>query len=246
MEVDMRLDKLLANVGIYGSRKDVKKILKKGKVMVNGARVKAGSIHVDPEVDEIDVNGELVTYREFIYLMLNKPPGYISATEDDIHETVIDLLAEPLQYSKPFPVGRLDKDTEGLLLLTNDGKLAHRLLSPKQGIEKEYYAKVRGVVDDKDVNSFQNGVLLDDGYMTKEAQLHILSQDEISEVKVTITEGKFHQVKRMFQAVGKEVVYLKRIRMGEIILDSSLSLGDYRELTNQEMAYCKSLFLSNK
>ncbi|TXL60574.1 rRNA pseudouridine synthase [Cerasibacillus terrae] len=242
----MRLDKLLANVGIYGSRKDVKKILKKGKVMVNGARVKAGSIHVDPEVDEIDVNGELVTYREFIYLMLNKPPGYISATEDDIHETVIDLLAEPLQYSKPFPVGRLDKDTEGLLLLTNDGKLAHRLLSPKQGIEKEYYAKVRGVVDDKDVNSFQNGVLLDDGYMTKEAQLHILSQDEISEVKVTITEGKFHQVKRMFQAVGKEVVYLKRIRMGEIILDSSLSLGDYRELTNQEMAYCKSLFLSNK
>lgn len=237
----MRLDKLLANIGIYGSRKDVKRLLKKGKVTVNGAVVKAGSFHVDPEEDEIRFQGDLVVYREFIYIMLHKPPGYISATYDAQHRTVIDLLDTQLQYLNPFPVGRLDKDTEGLLLITNDGQLAHRLLSPKHEIEKTYYAKVKGIVTEADVQSFKNGVMLDDGYVTKPAKLNILHRGHISEVEITITEGKFHQVKRMFKAVDKEVSYLKRIRMGKITLDPHLPIGAYRELTPQEMAYCNSL-----
>lgn len=237
----MRLDKLLANMGIYGSRKDVKRLLKKGKVTVNGAIVKAGSVHVDPEEDEIRYQGDLVVYREFIYIMLHKPPGYISATDDANHRTVIDLLDVHLQYLNPFPVGRLDKDTEGLLLITNDGQLAHRLLSPKHEVEKTYYAKVRGIVTEADVQSFKSGVRLDDGYVTKPAKLNILHSGHISEVEITITEGKFHQVKRMFNAVDKEVSYLKRIRMGKITLDPQLPIGSYRELTSKEMVYCNSL-----
>lgn len=241
----MRLDKLLANMGIYGSRKDVKRLLKKGKVTVNGAIVKAGSVHVDPEDDEIRYQGELVVYREFIYIMLHKPPGYISATDDPRHRTVIDLIDVSLQHFNPFPVGRLDKDTEGLLLLTNDGQLAHRLLSPKHAVEKTYFAKVRGRVTEEDVHIFNQGVMLDDGYVTQPAQLNILNKGDVSEVEITITEGKFHQVKRMFKAVDKEVSYLKRVRMGEITLDPELPIGAYRELTPKEMAYCKSL-LSNE
>jgi len=173
--------------------------------------------------------------------MLHKPPGYISATDDLRHRTVVELLDVSLQYLNPFPVGRLDKDTEGLLLLTNDGQLAHRLLSPKHAVEKTYYAKVRGMVSEEDVQLFNQGVMLDDGYVTKPAHLNILNKDDISEVEITITEGKFHQVKRMFKAVDKEVSYLKRIRMGEITLDPALPIGAYRELTPKEMAYCKSL-----
>jgi 16S rRNA pseudouridine516 synthase len=167
--------------------------------------------------------------------MLNKPGGYLSATEDSVQETVIDLLEMEDAVYKPFPVGRLDKDTEGLLLLTNDGQLSHQLLSPKKHVPKTYYATILGKVTEEDAAAFKQGVELDDGYITKPASLVILSADEQSEIHITITEGKFHQVKRMFEAVGKKVTYLKRISMGPLLLDESLELGEYRELTEEEV-----------
>ncbi|MGM0524085.1 MAG: 16S rRNA pseudouridine(516) synthase, partial [Bacillota bacterium] len=178
---------------------------------------------------------------EFVYFMLNKPPGVVSATEDMRDETVIDLLELADQVRSPFPVGRLDKDTEGLLLLTNDGKLAHQLLSPKKDVGKRYYATVSGNVTEADITTFKQGVILDDGYQTKPADLIILESDETSEIELVISEGKFHQVKRMFEAVGKQVVYLKRLKMGELELDPSLELGEYRELTEEELAYLREV-----
>jgi 16S rRNA pseudouridine516 synthase len=230
----LRIDKMLANMN-FGSRKEVKTLLKKGSVTVNGEVVKDAKIHVDADLDDILVYGEKLAYTEFIYLMMNKPDGVISATEDVVHRTVLDLLDGEDRVFEPFPVGRLDKDTEGLLLLTNDGKLAHRLLSPKKHVPKTYYAKVDGLVTEADQQAFSEGVELDDGYVTKPAQLSILTSDEVSEIELTITEGKYHQVKRMFEAVGKRVVYLKRIRMGSLPLDERLSLGDYRHLTGEEI-----------
>ncbi len=238
----MRIDKLLANMG-YGSRKEVKKLLKSGAVKIDGESVNDPKTKVDPEKVEVTVNGELVEYREFIYLMMNKPPAVISATDDDTMETVVDLLEMEDVIFDPFPVGRLDRDTEGLLLLTNDGQLAHRLLSPKKHVPKTYYAVISGVVDDDDVQAFKEGVTLDDGYKTKPAALTILSADgelDRSEIEVTITEGKFHQVKRMFASVGKTVTYLQRISMGRLKLDETLELGEYRELTEEELEQLQS------
>jgi 16S rRNA pseudouridine516 synthase len=230
----MRIDKVLANLG-YGSRKEVKKLLKDGSVTVNDEKIKDAKQHVDPEKDLIRINGEAVEYREFIYLMMNKPPGVISATEDNRDETVIDLLeAEDLIF-EPFPVGRLDKDTEGLLLITNDGQLAHRLLSPKKHVPKTYFAVIDQEVTEEDVIAFRKGVILDDGYATKPGELNILKSGERSDIELTITEGKFHQVKRMFEAVGKKVVYLQRLSMGPLQLDETLELGEYRELTEEEL-----------
>lgn len=236
----MRLDKILAHMG-YGSRKDVRSLIRKGHVSVNSKITRNNGLHVNTEQDVIEVNGEIVHYRKHIYIMLNKPQGVISATEDARDQTVIDLLPANLQHFEPFPVGRLDKDTEGLLLLTNDGQLAHRLTSPRRGIEKTYYAKISGEVTDADVKAFQCGVTLDDGYVTKPGQLSILKSDNISEIELTITEGKYHQVKRMFLAVNHEVIYLKRIRMGDIELDDQLELGSFRELNDEELSYCLSL-----
>lgn len=231
----MRLDKLLANMG-YGSRKEVKQLLKQKAVTVDGQYVKDAAMHVDPDQQDVSVFGERVVYTEFVYLMMNKPAGVISATEDLRDETVIDLL-EPLhQHFEPFPVGRLDKDTEGLLLITNDGVLAHNLLSPKKHVPKVYYAQIEGVVTERDILAFAEGVELDDGYVTKPGQLVILTSGEQSEIELTISEGKFHQVKRMFEAVGKKVTYLKRLSMGSLKLDDSLELGEYRELTEDELA----------
>lgn len=230
----MRIDKMLANLG-FGSRKDVKGLLKSGAVVINDHVVKDAKHQIDPENDCITLNGEPIEYRKYIYLMMNKPPGVISATEDHHDETVIDLLEMPDLVFEPFPVGRLDKDTEGLLLITNDGQLAHRLLSPKKHVPKTYYAVVNGMVTDEDAEAFKNGVTLDDGYVTKPGELTILKSGLRSEIELTITEGKFHQVKRMFQAVGKRVVYLKRITMGPLKLDESLELGEYRELTEDEI-----------
>jgi 16S rRNA pseudouridine516 synthase len=235
----MRIDKLLANMG-YGSRKDVKKLLKEGAVKVDGIPVKDAKFHVNVKKEEITVYGEVVEYKEFIYLMMNKPQGVISATEDDIHETVIDLLEAEDAIFDPFPVGRLDKDTEGFLLLTNDGQLAHQLLSPKKHVPKKYYAKIEGRVTEADVQAFKKGVVLDDGYETKPGDLTILHGDDISEIELVITEGKFHQVKRMFEAVGKKVIYLKRTEMGPLKLDENLELGQYRELTDEEVAMLKA------
>jgi 16S rRNA pseudouridine516 synthase len=234
----MRIDKLLSNSG-FGSRKEVKILLKGKAVEVNGETVRDPKFHVDEKTDEVSVAGEPVVYREFIYLMMNKPPGVISATEDHFDETVIDLLTEDEQRFEPFPVGRLDKDTEGFLLITNDGKLAHELLSPKKHVDKTYYAKIDSPVTDEDIEAFKQGVVLDDGYETKPAQLHILRSGEESEIELTITEGKFHQVKRMFESVGKQVIYLKRLSMGPLELDKKLELGEYRELTEQELTQLK-------
>ncbi len=234
-----RLDKVLSHSG-YGTRSELKKLVKQGAVTVNGKTVKDSGLQVNPHEDEIRVNGEKVLFREFIYLMMNKPQGVISATEDDRERTVLDLLEASERHYQPFPVGRLDKDTEGLLLLTNDGALAHQLLSPRKKVPKKYYAEVLGRVDERDKQEFAAGVVLDDGYITLPAELKLLSADDgadgwRSQVELVIHEGKFHQVKRMFQAAGKKVVFLKRLSMGGLELDSGLSLGEYRELTNAEL-----------
>jgi 16S rRNA pseudouridine516 synthase len=239
MKQTIRLEKLLAHTG-YGTRSEIKRMMKTGTVSVNGVPVKDGGMQVDPLRDRTTVDGAAVIYREFIYLMLNKPQGVISATEDSRESTVQDLLRAEHRLFDPFPVGRLDKDTEGLLLMTNDGKLAHNLLSPRKHVSKTYAAEVEGIVTDEDRTAFAQGVVLDDGYVTMPAQLQILlagnpSASKPSEIQLTIMEGKFHQVKRMFHAVGKRVVFLKRISMGPLLLDESLAPGEYRELTAEEL-----------
>lgn len=230
----MRIDKMLANLG-YGSRKEVKDLLKSGGVKVNDTVVKNGKEQVNPDIDTVTLHGEVIEYKEYIYLMMNKPQGVISATEDHYEKTVIDLLELEDAVFSPFPVGRLDKDTEGLLLLTNDGQLAHQLLSPKKHVPKTYFAVIDREVTEEDVLAFQEGVTLDDGYVTKPGKLKILKSGIRSDIELTITEGKFHQVKRMFEAVGKKVVYLQRISMGPLKLDETLELGEYRELTEEEI-----------
>ncbi|TLS39051.1 rRNA pseudouridine synthase [Pseudalkalibacillus caeni] len=234
----MRIDKVLANLG-YGSRKEVKKLLKTGVVRVDGEPVKDAKIHVDPDEQSISVFGEEIEYKEFVYLMMNKPRGLLSATEDEYAETVIDVLEPEDAVFTPFPVGRLDKDTEGLLILTNDGQLAHHLTSPKHHVPKTYYAEISGVVDESDVTAFSTGVTLEDGYETKPGELVILDTGPTSFIELTITEGKYHQVKRMFEAVGKKVKYLKRLSMGSLKLDESLNPGEYRELTDEEIDLLK-------
>ncbi|HBG0407683.1 TPA: 16S rRNA pseudouridine(516) synthase, partial [Clostridioides difficile] len=216
-------------------RSEIKKYCKQGSVVVNGSEVSNPGTQVDTENDEILFNGEEVIYKEYIYLIMNKPDGYISATTDKYDPTVLDLIDLSYLAFEPFPVGRLDKDTEGLLVLTNDGKLSHRVLSPKKHVPKTYYAKIDGVVTEEDVEAFLEGVVLDDGYKTMPSQLNILKSDDESEIELTIHEGKFHQVKRMFESVGKKVVYLKRLSMGNLKLDESLELGEYRELTDEEV-----------
>ena len=201
-----RIDKILSNLG-YGSRSELKKFCKNGLVKVNGKVINNPGVQVDVENDEIIFDGEKVTYKEFIYLMLNKPDGYISATFDKRDPIVLDLIDKEDLVFEPFPVGRLDKDTEGLLVLTNDGQLAHRVLSPKKHVPKTYYAKIEGIVTEEDIKAFAKGVTLDDGYETMPAELIILKSDEISEIELTIHEGKFHQVKRMFESVDKKVIY---------------------------------------
>lgn len=230
----MRLDKFLSHMG-YGTRREVKILVKSKAIQVNEAVVKDSSMHVNEFKDKVTVYGEVVEYKEFIYLMMNKPPGVVSATEDSRDQTVVDLLDDDVRHFDPYPVGRLDKDTVGLLLLTNDGALTHRLLSPNKDVPKVYYAKVEGVVDESDITAFSNGVILDDGYHTKPGILNIIKSGPISEIELSITEGKFHQVKRMFESVGKKVVYLKRLSMGTLLLDSSLVEGTYRELTEEEL-----------
>lgn len=234
-----RIDKILSNLG-YGTRKDLKKIVKNGMVQVNGITIKDSAMKVNPEKDKIVINGEEIFYREFIYLMMNKPAGVISATFDNKDETVIDLLEVEHQVFEPFPVGRLDKDTVGLLLLTNDGDLNHRLISPKWKVDKVYFAKIDQKVTEEDIEKFKHGITLDDGYRCKEAILEIQkASEEGSEIVLTIQEGKFHQVKRMFEAVGKKVTYLKRIEFGTLPLDEDLEEGEYRELTEGEIAILK-------
>ncbi|WP_184663324.1 pseudouridine synthase [Texcoconibacillus texcoconensis] len=234
----MRLDKLLANSG-FGTRKEVKKTLKKGGVTVDGIVAKDGKMHVDPDEQEVKVFGVEVEYKPYIYLMMNKPDGLLSATEDINQETVIDILEpEDVRY-EPFPVGRLDKDTTGLLLITNDGKFAHQLTSPKRHVPKKYRAWLAEPLKDGDIEAFQQGIELDDGYVTKPAEL--CSENENGDVvEVTIYEGKYHQVKRMFAARRNRVVRLKREAMGSLQLDEDLEPGEYRDLTEEEYEMLKA------
>lgn len=228
----MRLDKYLANMGV-GTRSEVKILIKKGRVEVNGMRATGPEQKISEEQDEIRVDDQVIGYNKYEYLMLHKPAGVVTATEDKRDRTVLDLVDSPLK-KQLFPVGRLDKDTEGLLLLTNDGALAHRLLSPKKHVSKVYYARIAGCVTKEDVQAFSEGLDLGD-FTSMPADLKILSAGEESEIEVTVYEGKFHQVKRMFEAVGKKVLYLKRLSMGKLYLDERLEVGKYRPLTQKEI-----------
>lgn len=228
-----RIDKFLADMGC-GTRSEVKNYIKKGRVAINGLVVNAPEHKIDTNLDHVSLDGAGINYLEYEYYMLNKPQGVVSATEDKRDRTVIDLI-ETKNRKDLFPVGRLDKDTEGLLLITNDGQLAHNLLSPKKHVDKVYYARVDGIVTKEIVEQFKEGIILSDGTLTRPAHLNVL-ETNISEstVELTIHEGKFHQVKRMFEACGMKVMYLKRLRMGTLILDKELKPGEYRRLTQEE------------
>lgn len=228
----MRLDKFLADMDV-GTRTEVKKLIRKGTVVVNGEIIKQPEYKVS-QTDEIVCQGEAICYQKYVYYMLHKPAGVVSATEDNIDTTVIELL-KGVPTKGLFPVGRLDKDTEGLLLITNDGQLSHDLLSPKKHIDKTYYAKIVGEVTEIDVEAFVQGLEIGEKQPTLPATLEILTSGHISEVKITIQEGKFHQIKRMFQAVDKEVLYLKRLQMGTLVLDETLPVGAFRKLSEKEL-----------
>lgn len=212
-------------------------MLKAGRVTVNGKKEKSAKPQIDEERDEIRFDGQVLEYEEFVYYMMNKPQGVISATEDTKHRTVLDLLDDYARAKEVFPVGRLDIDTHGLLLLTNDGKLAHALLSPKRHVDKTYLAQVKGIMTQEDVDAFAKGIPLKD-FTCQPARLELVSVDpekNQSLVRVTIAEGKFHQVKRMVAYCGKEVVDLQRLTMGTLVLDENLEQGEWRRLTKEEL-----------
>ncbi|WP_142558816.1 pseudouridine synthase [Streptococcus mitis] len=232
----MRLDKFLVACAV-GSRTEVKNFLKAGHVTVNGKKEKSAKSQINEETDEICFDGQKLEYEEFVYYMMNKPQGVISATEDPKHKTVLNLLDDYARAKEVFPVGRLDIDTHGLLLLTNDGKLAHALLSPKRHVDKTYLAQINGVMTDADVETFAQGVPLKD-FTCQPAKLELVSVDtekDQSLVRVTIAEGKFHQVKRMVAYCGKEVVDLQRLTMGTLTLDEDLQRGEWRRLSKEEL-----------
>lgn len=233
----IRLDKYLADLRI-GSRKEVKDHIKKGKVKVNNQVIKSPAHKVKTDTDKVYFEQKELNYREYVYFMLNKPRGVVSATKDNFDETVIDLIDKAYQKDI-FPVGRLDKDTEGLLLITDDGDLAHKLLSPNNKVPKTYYALVEGRVTEQERLQFEQGIRISDEFIALPAHLDILKSGERSEVYLTIYEGKFHQVKRMFKALDMEVSYLKRVSMGSLVLDESLELGEYRLLTDEELMVLK-------
>ena len=232
----MRLDKFLVDCGV-GSRTEVKQLLKQKKIAVNGKKETAGKLQIDPGKDRVTFMGEDLVHETFVYYLLNKPAGVISATEDDHHQTVLDLLDETARHKEVFPVGRLDIDTHGLLLLTNNGKLAHAMLSPKKHVDKVYRAQVAGIMTQEDVVRFKEGIELKD-FTTLPAELEMLEVDREANsclVQIRIAEGKFHQVKRMVAACGKEVTDLERISMGPLSLDPNLELGDWRRLNESEL-----------
>lgn len=229
----IRLDKYLADMQV-GTRSEVKKLIRAGKVMLDGHVCKNADEKFDPEQTEVMAEHVLVGYAAYEYFMLNKPKGCVSATEDSRYPTVIDYITEHKRKDL-FPVGRLDLDTEGLLLITNDGALSHELLSPSKHVAKTYEAKIDGIVTDEDVDLFARGMDIGEKKPTKPAKLVILKANVISHVQITICEGKFHQIKRMFEAVGKPVLELKRLSMGTLTLDEALAPGEYRPLTDAEI-----------
>lgn len=230
----VRLDKFLCDVGI-GTRSEVKNYIKKGLVSLNGEVVRKPEIKVDADRDSVSYNGEKCTYVQYAYYMLNKPEGVISATRDRVSATVLDLLGNP-GIKGLFPVGRLDKDTEGLLLITNDGMLSHELLSPKKHVDKVYYVSIKKKLQPEDIRRLETGVPIEEGCLSMPAKVEVLDEKEIL---LTIHEGKFHQVKKMLHAVDNEVLYLKRLSMGSLRLDECLAPGEFRPLTEEEVAALK-------
>lgn len=230
----MRLDKFLVENRI-GSRSQVKEYIKKGMVQINDMPARKPEEKIDEHKDQISFQGKAIQYEKFCYIMLHKPAGVITATEDRNDQTVMDLL--PAAYKKDcFPVGRLDKDTEGLLLVTNNGELAHQLLSPRKHVDKQYFIRTDGQITEEMVTKLESGIDIGDEKITLPAKVTLIaSQKEGSELLLTITEGRYHQVKRMIQALGQKVVYLKRLSMGTLQLDQGLAKGDYRFLTEQEV-----------
>ncbi len=243
----LRLDKYLAELGV-GTRSEVKKKIKAKQVTVNGTVAAKPEVKIDEQQDVVCLCGRKLCYTAYEYYLFHKPAGCVSATEDKVHRTVMDYFNDTVRKDL-FPVGRLDLDTEGLLLITNDGALAHELLSPVKHVPKTYYAKVRGKVTEEDVNLFEKGVDIGEDKPTKPAKLVILSNTGhtedadavLSEIELTVTEGKFHQVKRMFAAVGKEVLYLKRLSMGNLALPEDLKAGEYRALREAELAQLRQI-----
>ena len=230
----MRLDKFISTTTTL-SRAEAKKIIKKG-ILINDILIKSPDYKVDEFNDQVIVNGNRLVYRKYVYIMMNKPKNTVSATEDAIERTVVDILRDEDRTYKVFPVGRLDKDTEGLMLLTNDGELAHKLISPKKDVVKKYYVEVSGELKNEHLQIVKEGLTLEDGYRCKPARLEILDSSEgNSKANIFITEGKFHQVKRMMKSLGTTVTYLKRLSIGSLKLDENLKLGEYRYLTDDEL-----------
>lgn len=233
----MRLDKLLSNMQI-GTRSEVKKYIRQGKVTVDGSSNVRPEQNVNPVEQTICCFGKALMYQEFEYYMLYKPGNCVTAKIDERHKTVMDYIDSPKKDLSP--VGRLDLDTEGLLLITNDGNLSHNLLSPAKHVKKVYEARIDGLVTEKDIEAFRCGLDIGDDTPTKPAELEIIEAGAVSLVHVTITEGRYHQIKRMFQAVGKQVLFLKRLTMGSLKLDESLNPGEYRQLTSEEIHKLKN------
>ena len=230
----MRLDKFISTTTTL-SRAEAKKVIKKG-ILINDKLIKTPDYKIDEFKDQVIVNGNRLVYQKYVYIMMNKPKDTVSATEDAIERTVVDILRDEDRIYKVFPVGRLDKDTEGLMLLTNDGELAHKLISPKKDVEKKYYVEVSGELKNEHLEIVKEGVTLEDGYKCKPARLEILdNSEENSKANIFITEGKFHQVKRMMKSLGATVTYLKRLSIGSLKLDENLKLGEYRYLTDDEL-----------
>lgn len=236
----LRIDKYLADMGI-GTRTEIKNYIKKGMVSINGQMIKSSSEKVDTQIDKVQYNGQEILYLEYEYFILNKPAGVISASEDKKAITVIDLIEER-QRDDLFPVGRLDKDTEGLLLITNDGMLAHNLLSPKKHVDKTYYVETDGELNSEHIRMFKDGLMVEEDFIALPATLEIIEAGaDGSKAYLTIREGKFHQVKKMMLAVNNTVTYLKRISMGPLKLPSDLECGSYRRLTMDEIIMLKDL-----
>lgn len=233
-----RIDKLLAELN-FGSRKTVRQMIKQKRVQVNGVIIQQSDFKI-AEVDNLVVDGRVIDHQSLVYYLLNKPKGYISATEDSKQRTVLELIAEADRRKGLFPVGRLDKDTTGLLLITNDGLLSHQLLSPKNHVDKVYLAEIQGVVSEDLIEAFAKGLAINETFTALPSKLEILKSDKISEIRLTIREGKFHQVKRMFQSVGLRVIKLERIQMKSLTL-GKLERGSYRRLTTAEIDNLKNI-----
>ena len=228
----MRIDKFLSNMGV-ASRTESSKAARQGGILVNGVAVKKADCHIDPEKDVVTYLGRKIEYRKYTYILMNKPDGVVSATEDGRDKTVIDLLPEELQKLNLFPCGRLDKHTLGLVMLTDDGDLAHRLLSPKHHVKKKYYFESEFPLTSEEISYLQTGATLEDGYVTKPSEIELFEDGKSG--YITLVEGKYHQIKRMLESVNNKITYLERITFGPLVLDENLERGQWRFLTENEI-----------